>query len=351
MITSLLFNLSAMPFLGDFETRSISAENPDGRRSGGAKATPIGGPARDLGLGWKVRPFITLEPQTTITLADVKGSGMIQHIWITCDSKLYRDCVLRFYWDDETEPSVEVPLGDFFANGHGLRYNVNSLPVAVNPAGAFNCYWPMPFYHSARITLENQRAEDDFFKDFFFQITYALGELPPDMACFHAQYRHSQTRRDNPEHIILDGVVGDGQYVGTHIDWTQLSDGWWGEGEVKFFVDGDKEHPTICGTGTEDYFGGAWGFNNETFCAPFSGRPLWERETGKIPKHGLYRWHIPDPIRFKRDLKVTVQTLGWWPGPRYQPLADEIASVAYWYQREPHTRFPDFPSRDARLPR
>jgi len=351
MLTPSLFSLNSLPFLGDFETRSISAENPDGSRGGGARVIPTGGPAHDLGVSWKARPFITLEPMSSIILADIQGSGMIQHIWITCDSKLYRDCVLRIIWDDEPMPSIEVPLGDFFANGHGLRYNVNSLPITVNPAGAFNSYWPMPFYRSAKITLENQRAEDDFFKDFFYQITYALGKMPPDMAHFHAQYRHSLTRRDHPEHVILADVQGDGQYVGTHIDWTQLSDGWWGEGEVKFYIDGDEGYPTICGTGTEDYFGGAWGFNNEIFSTPFSGRPLWDREAGKVPKHGLYRWHIPDPIRFKHDLKVTVQTLGWWPGPRYQPLADEIASVAYWYQREPHIAFPTLPSRDSRLPR
>ena len=344
------FGLGGLPVLGDFETRSISAENPDGRRAGGALAEPHGprDAARELGRGWKVRPCITLEPGSLTTLADITGQGMIQHIWITVDPKAYRDCILRIFWDGEETPSVEVPLGDFFACGHGLRTNITSLAVAVNPSGGFNCYWPMPFYKSARMTVENQR--DEAITGFFYQITYALGQLPADLGAFHAQWRISVTRRDYPEHVILDGIRGNGQYVGTYLAWVQMSDDWWGEGEVKFFMDGDLESPTICGTGTEDYFCGAWGFG-DTFTGPYTGYPLWQKENERVPKHGLYRWHIMDPIRFHQDLKVTMQALGWWPGTKYQPLTDEIASVGYWYQQEPHAAFPTLPSRNERLPR
>ena len=150
------------------------------------------------------------------------------------------------------------------------------------------------------------------------------------------------TTREYPEHVILDGVKGRGHYVGTFLAWTQLSNGWWGEGEIKFYLDGDTDYPTICGTGTEDYFCGAWGFG-ETFHAPFTGYPLWRREPGEVPRHALYRWHILDPIRFKQDLKVTIQALGWWPNGKFQPLTDDIASVAYWYQTEPHAPFPALP--------
>jgi hypothetical protein len=344
------FGLGGLPALGDFETRSISAENPTGERAGGAKASPQGprDPARELGKGWKVRPCITLESGSLTTLADITGQGMIQHIWITVDPKAYRDCVLRMYWDGEDTPSVEVPLGDFFACGHGLRTNITSLAVAVNPSGGFNSYWPMPFYKSARITVENQR--DEPIDGFFYQITYALGTLSADLGAFHAQWRISTTRRDYPEHVILDGIKGNGQYVGTYLAWVQMSDGWWGEGEIKFYMDGDKQDPTICGTGTEDYFCGAWGFG-DTFTGPYTGYPLWQRENERVPKHGLYRWHIMDPIRFHTDLKVTMQALGWWPGGKFQPLTDEIASVGYWYQQEPHAAFPQLPSRNERLPR
>ena len=334
--------LGTLPLLSSAETRSVSAENPTGERGRGAKESPDAESAASmLGAGWKVRPCITLEPATTTVLADVEGPGTIQHIWITVDPRAYRDTVLRFYWDDEARPSVEVPLGDFFCNGHGLRYNVRSLPVAVNPAGGFNCYWPMPFRQRACITIENQRTEP--IPGFFYQITYSLGEVPEQAACFHAQWRRSLTTREYPEHVILDGLRGQGQYVGTFLAWTQLSNGWWGEGEIKFFVDGDVEHPTICGTGTEDYFGGAWGFGGEPYSTAFLGYPLYRKEPGEVPRHGLYRWHVLDPIRYRQNLRVTIQALGWWPNRKFEPLTDDIASVGYWYQAEPHTPFPEFP--------
>src|SRR5205814_1317707 len=124
--------------------------------------------------------------------------------------------------------------------------------------------------------------------------------------------------------------------------------GWWGEGEVKFFIDGDKDFPTICGTGTEDYFGGAWCFSDRVFSTPFLGYTLCRREPKEVPRHAMYRWHIPDPIRFKKDLSVTIQALGWWPNGKFQPLTDQIDSVSYWYQREPHATFPKFPQRNER---
>jgi len=335
--------------LSDEVTRSISAENPRGEVAGGAKEDPKGqGVAAELGKGWKVRPCITLDAGSTTTLADLSDSGVIQHIWITVDPKAYRDCVIRMYWDEEGQPSVEVPLGDFFCNGHALRYNVNSLPVCVNPSGGFNSYWPMPFSKAARITIENQRWEA--IHGFYYQITYALRDVAQDEARFHAQWRRSMTSREYPEHVLLDGVLGKGHYVGTAMAWTQLSNGWWGEGEIKFFLDGDKETPTICGTGTEDYFGGAWGFG-DTFSTPFLGYPLWRKEPGEVPKHGLYRWHIMDPIRFEKNLKVTMQALGWWPHGKFQPLTDDIASVAYWYQMEPHATYPEMPEIHGRWPR
>ncbi len=139
-------------------------------------------------------------------------------------------------------------------------------------------------------------------------------------------------------------------FSGTFIAWEQLSNGWWGEGEVKFYIDGDTAHPTICGTGTEDYFGGAWGFG-DTFSTPFLGYPYSRKEPGEIPKHSLYRWHVPDPVRFASSLKVTMQALGWWPTGKYQPLSDNIASVAYWYQSEPHAAQPPLQNRKARFPR
>jgi hypothetical protein len=342
--------LGGIAMLSDAETRSISAENPDGARAGGARAVPdADSPASMLGEGWKVRPCITLEPNSTTCLADIEGPGVIQHIWITVRPEAYRDAILRVYWDGEATPSIEVPLGDFFCNGHALRYNVNSIPISVNPSGGFNSYWPMPFRERARITIESQHEEE--IRGFFYQIDYALKPVPDRAAYLHAQWRRSMTSREVPEHVILEGVEGRGHYVGTFLAWTQMSNGWWGEGEIKFYLDGDTDYPTICGTGTEDYFCGAWCFNGETYSTPYLGYPLYRKEPGEVPRHGLYRWHILDPIRFKEDLKVTIQALGWWPNRKFEPLTDDIASVAYWYQTEPHAAFPPFPPVHARWSR
>jgi hypothetical protein len=348
-------SLTNIPLLDSSETRSICAENPDGSRGGGAKADPGNeGPASNLGKGWKVRPCITLAPHSTTTIAEIQGPAVIQHIWITVAPAAYRDCILRIFWDGEPTPSVEVPLGDLFACGHALRTHVNSLPIAVNSSGGFNSYWPMPFRKSAKVTIEHQGHKEII--GFFYQITYALKEVPNEAAYFHAQWRRSLTQRTHPEHTLLDGVKGQGHYVGTYLAWTQLSNGWWGEGEIKFFMDGDREYPTICGTGTEDYFGGAWGFHDEherevPFSTPFLGLPLVRHVDNEVPKFGLYRWHIMDPIRFKQDLRVTMQALGWWPGGKFQPLTDDIASTAYWYQTEPHAPFPALPTLEERFPR
>ena len=342
--------LSNVALVTNDRTFSISAENPDGSKSNGAKEIPGKNNAgSELGKGWKVKPCITLQKNSAIALADIKGPGVINHIWITVDAKAYRSCILRFFWDDEKEPSIEVPLGDFFANGHGLRYNVNSLMVAVNPSGGFNSYWQMPFRNHCKITIENQHWEN--IEDFFYQINYSIVDgIPQEYGYFHAQHRVSLTKREYPEHIIIDDIKGKGHYVGTFLAWAQMSNGWWGEGEIKFYIDGDKEYPTICGTGTEDYFCGAWGFG-ETYSGIYSGYPLWRKEQNEIPRHGLYRWHILDPIRFEKDLRVTIQALGWWPNVKFQPLTDEIASVCYWYQLEPHNQFPVFPELKERFSR
>jgi hypothetical protein len=186
---------------------------------------------------------------------------------------------------------------------------------------------------------------------FTYQITYSLAPVPGNAAYFHAQWRRTVTDRKAPIHTLLDGVRGAGRYVGTFMAHTQLSEGWFGEGEMKFYIDGDRDFPTICGTGTEDYFGASYGFP-ELYSTPFLGNVLKHEAKNGPPKSSLYRWHILDPIEFKQDLRVTIQALGWWNNPRrYQPLADDIATVAYWYQTEPHAPFPKFPPLPERWPR
>ncbi|MER7246530.1 glycoside hydrolase family 172 protein [Kribbella sp. NPDC000426] len=340
--------------LSSARSYSISAENPDGAKAGGARATEgiLSKHARDLGPGWKIQPCINLAPGSTTTLAEIEGSGAITHLWITVDSKTWRSLVLRAYWDDEETPSVEVPLGDFFCNGWGRHCQVSSVPIAVNPKGGFNSYWQMPFRAGARITIENLLETE--IENFFYQVDFLRTEVPDDMAYFHAQFRRSNPVPYGEVHTLLDGVHGQGQYVGTYLAWGCNNSGWWGEGEFKFYLDGDDEYPTICGTGTEDYFGGAWAFEHPqgqyaTFTTPYLGMPQVIEPSGfsdNQQRFGLYRWHIQDTIRFTEDLRVTVQALGWRRDGRFLQLQDDLASTSYWYQTEPHAPFPTLPGRD-----
>ncbi|MGG1550139.1 glycoside hydrolase family 172 protein [Paenibacillus ferrarius] len=345
--------LGSLTRISNAVTRSISAENPTGEKGKGGMATEGTGAscARELGQGWKVSPSVDVPPGTVFTLADIQGPGAIQHIWMTCHPKGWRNLILRMHWDDEAQPSVEVPLGDFFCNGWCERSNVNSLPVAVNPAGGFNSYWVMPFRQKARITVENRSLEPI---TLFYQFTYTLTEIEEESAYFHAQWRRSNPLPYQTVHTILDGVSGAGHYVGTYLAWQVNNTGWWGEGEIKFYLDGDVAFPTICGTGKEDYFGGAWNFEHPTgqygiYSTPFLGMHQVIKPDGLYRsqmRFGMYRWHILDPIRFQQDLKVTIQALGWRSEGRYLPLQDDIASVAFWYQSEPHQPLPVLPGKD-----
>lgn len=339
--------------LSDAASRAVTAENPTGEKGRGGLATegPLARAARDLGPGWKVSPCAVVKPGETLALADVAGPGCIRHIWIADSCQANRRLVLRMYWDGAAKPSVEAPLGDFFACADLLGGAVvNSAPVCVNPRRALNCFWEMPFRERARVTIENLHDED---VTVYWQIDLELGAVPPGAGYFHAQFRRSDRVPERGVHTILDGVRGRGHYVGTYAYWSVLQDGWWGEGEVKFYLDGDRDAPTICGTGTEDYFGGAWNFDDRgyrPFCTPYMGLSHVSKPDGlyrAVPRFSLYRWHLPDPIRFARDIRVTVQDLGWRAGGRFLPRRDDISTVAYWYQETPFTDFPPFPSADA----
>jgi hypothetical protein len=305
--------------------------------------------ARDLGQGWKVNPFVVIEPGETFTMATIEGSGAIQHIWMTPTGNR-RFSIFRIYWDDEKDPSVEVPVGDFFANGWGGFAHVNSLAVTVNPGSAYNCYWTMPFHNKARITMTNI---DEKPMRLYYQIDYTLTEVPDNAAYFHAQFRRVNPLKYKEVYTIIDGIKGSGHYVGTYLCWGVNNNGWWGEGEIKFYMDGDKDFPTICGTGTEDYFCGSYNFDvggqYHEYTTAYAGLPQVIRPDGSYQaqqRFGLYRWHITDPVRFKKDLKVIIQALGWRSEGRYLPLKDDIASVAFWYQAEPHNAFPELPDKD-----
>ncbi|MCC7340932.1 MAG: DUF2961 domain-containing protein [Bryobacterales bacterium] len=341
--------------LSNAETRSISPENFTGEKGRGGMATEGTGKnaARNLGQGWKISPSIVIKAGTTFTLGSIDGPGSIQHIWMTPTGN-WRNSILRIYWDDETEPSVEAPVGDFFGMGWGQYAHLNSLAITVNPGSAFNSYWQMPFRKKARITMENIDDQD---MRLYYQIDYTLTQVPSDAAYFHAQFRRVNPLPFKSVYTILDGIRGAGQYVGVYMAWGVHNRGWWGEGEIKFYMDGDTDFPTIAGTGTEDYFCGSYNFENratkqyQEFSTAYAGLHQVIRPDGVYAsqqRFGMYRWHIVDPIRFKKDLKVTIQALGWKANEsgEYLPLQDDIASVAYWYQTEPHAKFPPLPGRD-----
>jgi hypothetical protein len=331
------------------QTRSVSPENFTGEKGKGGMATEGTGAraASELGQGWKVSPSVRIRPGQTFLMADIEGCGAIQHIWMTPTGN-NRFNILRIYWDGEEKPSVECPAGDFFACGMGQYVGVNSLAVCVNPKSGFNCYWVMPFRKSFKITMTNIDTKPMVL---YYQIDYTLTDVPKDAAYLHAQFRRVNPLPYKQDYTILDGVQGQGHYVGTYMTWGSNSPGWWGEGEIKFFMDGDGKFPTICGTGTEDYFCGSYGFNKfegrgyQEFSSPYTGMPQ-VIESDTQPRFGLYRWHILDPVRFEEDLKVTMQALGW-KDRKYLPLEDDLSSVAFWYQTEPHAPFPKLPDKDA----
>ena len=352
--------------LSKAQTRSVSPENFTGEKGKAAMSTdgPALSAARDLGQGWKVSPYVRVPAGETFVMADVKGEGAIQQIWLT-PAGTWRHAILRIYWDGEAEPSVECPVGDFFACGWGQYAQVSSLPVCVNPGSAFNCYWEMPFRKGFKMTIENIAAkprtgEAPTTNQFtvYYQVNYTLTDVPDDAAYFHAQFRRVNPLPFKDVYTILDGVKGQGHYVGTYMAWGVHNNGWWGEGELKFYMDGDSKFPSIAYTGTEDYFCGSYDFDAKApdgsiqyreFTTPYAGLPQVIRGDGHyqvMQRFGLYRWHIMDPVRFEKDFKVTIQALGWQSGGRYLPLQDDMASVAFWYQTEPHVKFPKLPERD-----
>ena len=367
MTTCLLILASALSLnpaagleeLSNERSRSISPENFTGEKGGAAKADPAAPHQRnvnnsawcasELGRGWKVNPCVKIESNETFVVADMAGPGTIRHIWMTPTGS-WRHSILRFYWDGETEPSVEVPVADFFCMGWNSYAPINSMMVCVNPGSGFNCYWPMPFRRHCRITMQNVNPDG---KDMtlFYSVDYSEGEVSPNAAYFHAQFRRTR-RNETSDWTILDGVKGRGHFVGTYMAWETTNGGWWGEGEAKFFIDGDKEFPTICSTGLEDYFCGSYGFNvggrYTVFTTPYVGMCQFiESKDGSGhagDRFGLYRWHVPDPVRFERDLKVTMQDLGWKENNLYLAQKSDIASTAFWYQTEPHAKFPPLPA-------
>lgn len=345
------------------KTISVSGENVFGKPGAGGMADPTPGappqddvlaigqvpdlqqphPGREIGVGGKIRPWIFLESRKETAILDMDGPGMIRHIWIAFPPRLLRMLVLRMYWDHEELPSVQVPVGDFFCSAPGYYGEFQSLAVCVNAKNAMNCYWQMPFRKHARVTLEY--LGDDRTSHIYYTINLTQQEIPEDAAYFHASFRRTNPLKYGEDFVIADGIRGRGSFAGCYMTWQQNNEGWWGEGEVKMYLDGDKEFPTICGTGTEDYFCGAWSFGDRTYFSPYSGL-ICGGPSHVGDRHAMYRFHLADPLWFHSELKVTMQALGWRSEGRFLPLKDDISAVAYWYQDEPHAKLPDLPDRN-----
>lgn len=304
-----------------------------------------------------------IQPGKTHVVLDAKGPGAITHIWFTFfppdvhewapeGSATNQDMLLRIYWDDAEKPAVEAPMGDFFCNAFGKRYEVASLPVAVGPTGSYNCYWYMPFRKAARIEVVNQGTKP--INLLYYNVDWIKKDsMPEDTPYFHAQYRQEYPMQSGKDYVILE-TEGKGHYVGTVLSVRTRSPNWFGEGDEKIYIDGEAK-PSVWGTGTEDYFLQAWGLNKT--CTPFFGTPFYDQPYRLLGSRlSCYRWHLADPMVFKKGIKVTFEHYGWTsidenPDNKlinWNEREDDLSTVAYWYQTGESTftaRAPDAKAR------
>jgi hypothetical protein len=299
---------------------------------------------------------IRVEPGQTSTLMDIKGTGVITHIWFTINSSdrmHLKNLVLRAWWDGESSPSVESPIGDFFGLGLGEYYTYQSALLSVAPVKALNCYFQMPFTSAAKITVTNEgKIRTD---NLYFAIDYtSVPQLPEGLGRFHAQYRQaapckksantSGKNLNGEDNYVFLEASGKGHFVGVTHAVEQNSDGWFGEGDDMIFIDGDAA-PTINGTGTEDYYNGAWNFNGQAFANLRQGAPYIVDPERTGGRYCLYRWHTESPITFEKSIRVTIEH------GHANDRADNFYSTAFWYQTEPHAEFPKMPTPEARIPK
>jgi hypothetical protein len=320
--------------------------------------------------------FISIGAGKTVVLAEMKGAGIVKHIWITIassDALIRRNLVLRMYWDGQDHPSVESPIGDFFGQGWGMRYNFISLPLAAAPkdGNALVCYFPMPYGRGARIEIENQGADD--VRSFYYYVDYEEHEsMPDDQGRFHASYRQELTKPEsypdkdveaewellapyakNPSdanNYVWCECSGEGHFVGVNMYIGNPGPIWYGEGDDMFLVDGEAWPGSAHGTGTEDYFNMSW-CPDENYQHPYFGAARVPGVLNNSPRFGwigrthCYRFHLEDPIRFKKALRASIEH------GHANSLTLELASVAYWYQTLPSAPLPPLPGAADRIPR
>ncbi len=294
-----------------------------------------------------------IAPGATLDLGRIEGHGRITHIWFTIAGKSedhLRELVLRMYWDGAKKPAVETPLGDFFGLGFGRYVEYHSAPIAIGGVKALNCYWPMPFATGAHLTMTNEGTEP--VHACYFNIDYRLDDEPAtDVRYFHTQYRQAFPVPKGKDYPLLE-TAGRGHYVGTFLSVMANSDGWWGEGNDKFYVD-DAAKPTIEGTGSEDYFCGAWDFQH-AFSNPYNGVPLYTNPEKGGEKRGIlntcYRWHILDPVPFTKSLRVTIEHGRHGSDDDRSPLPNHYSSIAYYYLDRAAGDGPELPAYKDRVP-
>lgn len=327
-----------------FESRSISFENPTGEPGHGGQA------ASNLGVGRKGFPAKAIAPGETVVLCDIAGTGTIRHIWMTGSFKVktiaLRSIVVRAFWENQKHPSVECPLGDFMGISHA---KVNSYQSAVHSVGeiaALNIWLPMPFNEHAKMTLTNESNESI---SLFYQIDYTIGDKhPKNLGRLHVCFVRKNPTVLAEDFEILPTRIGEGRFIGTVLGIRTLQGNWWGEGEVKAFIDGDTEFPTICGTGSEDYVCLSYGMQQ----TPFLYHGCSWNHDGFI---SMYRWHLPDPIYWKKKCRITIQQIGFSSKLRQEtghPLyerQDDWSSATFWYEPIPSSQLPEFPDLDSRI--
>jgi len=306
---------------------------------------------------------LVIKPGETAEIARIKGAGIIKHIWITISCKdpmLRRNAILRMYWDGEKSPSVECPIGDFFGQGWGEKYNMVTLPLAVAPkeGNALNCYFPMPFSNGAMITVENQ--SDEQINAFYYYVDYEEHEaISPDLGRFHAFWNRELTEplpegenewstlgkqeanTDGERNYVIADIKGKGHFVGINYYMDSPSPMWYGEGDDMFFIDGEKWPPSLHGTGTEDFFNSSW-CPKEIYLHPFFGYARVNNQTGWLGRTHCYRFFLESPIAFNESLRATIEH------GHNNCLTFDLVTVAYWYQKEPHKPFPEIRPKEER---
>ncbi|MEN8191426.1 MAG: glycoside hydrolase family 172 protein [Bacteroidota bacterium] len=345
------------------QSRSISFENPTGESSEGGKA------ASEIGVGRKGAPRKKIEPGETVVLCDINQTGTIRHIWMTGEwldfpwikenstgrNKLLRSTVIRAYWEGQEHPSIESPLGDFMGIAHAKVTSYQSAVHSVGEMGAFNIWLPMPFTSGAKITLTNE-SEMSFY--LYYQIDYTINDKhDKDVGRLHVLFRRENPTVQKRDFVILPKRTGKGRFIGAVLGIRTLYPKWWGEGEVKFYIDGDTDYPTICGTGSEDYVGLSYGIQESTFLYHGCSLNYKSDSTFQVPDYktgepremsheyiSMYRWHLPDPIYWKEECRVTIQQIGCCLWER----SDDWSTATFWYEPIPSAPLPELPSKEER---